>query len=102
MNKINTKLTLLSVAITLSVNLFAQDKPKEEFKPSGKIWGYAFGDLYYKMGGAKAAGTDSFYIDKVDACDTSCADTSKCITLINGKLNIKLTGQGDYALIEQE
>jgi len=29
---------------------FAQDKPKADtsFKPSGKLWGYAFGDYYYK------------------------------------------------------
>jgi hypothetical protein len=26
-----------------------------EFKPSGKIWGYAFADVYYKMGGDTAA-----------------------------------------------
>lgn len=26
-----------------------RQKPKEEFKPSGKIWGYAFGDYAYKL-----------------------------------------------------
>ena len=42
---------------------------------------------------------DSFYIDKVDACGTLCSDTSKCIPLVNGKLNIQLKGKGDYAEI---
>ena len=29
----------------------AQDAKKEDFKPSGKIWGYMFGDVFYKAGG---------------------------------------------------
>jgi hypothetical protein len=35
----------------LSINAMSQDstKTKEEFKPSGKIWGYAFGDYAYKL-----------------------------------------------------
>ncbi|HSV10892.1 MAG TPA: hypothetical protein VLI68_08990 [Hanamia sp.] len=35
----------------LSTNAISQDstKTKEEFKPSGKIWGYAFGDYAYKL-----------------------------------------------------
>lgn len=35
----------------LSVSAMSQDtvKVKEEFKPSGKIWGYAFGDYGYKL-----------------------------------------------------
>ncbi|MGN6193428.1 MAG: hypothetical protein ACTHOB_00705 [Ginsengibacter sp.] len=35
----------------LSLNGFSQDstKTKTEFKPSGKIWGYAFGDYAYKL-----------------------------------------------------
>lgn len=34
-----------------SLNAFAQDstKTKTDFKPSGKIWGYAFGDYAYKL-----------------------------------------------------
>jgi hypothetical protein len=34
-----------------SINAISQDttKTKEEFKPSGKIWGYAFGDYAYKL-----------------------------------------------------
>lgn len=27
----------------------AQDAPKDEFKPSGKVWGLVFGDYYYKV-----------------------------------------------------
>jgi len=45
----------LRLFIILSVILFcqpviAQDKPKTDssFKPSGKLWGYTFGDFYYK------------------------------------------------------
>lgn len=35
----------------LSINAMSQDstKTKEEFKASGKIWGYAFGDYAYKL-----------------------------------------------------
>ena len=35
----------------LSINAVSQDttKTKEDFKPSGKIWGYAFGDYAYKL-----------------------------------------------------
>ncbi|HEY6163070.1 MAG TPA: hypothetical protein VI112_17720 [Bacteroidia bacterium] len=45
------KRTLLILAsIAFSAATFAQDNPpKEEFKPSGKIWGYAFGDYYTKL-----------------------------------------------------
>ena len=35
----------------LSLNVFGQKdttKTKTEFKPSGKLWGYAFGDFLYK------------------------------------------------------
>jgi hypothetical protein len=33
----------------LSLNVFSQkDTTKVEFKPSGKLWGYAFGDFLYK------------------------------------------------------
>ena len=40
---------LILVLFILNGNLFAQDKPKEEFKPSGKVWGYAFGDYFMKL-----------------------------------------------------
>lgn len=39
---------------------------QSEFKPSGKIWGYAFGDFFYKSGGLYAAGPDSFFVNKGD------------------------------------
>lgn len=48
------------------ISFAQQDKSKDEFKPSGKLWGYAFGDFYYKLGGAKAAGADSFYVTQGD------------------------------------
>ena len=37
------------VALTVGLNLHAQDTAKAEFKPSGKVWGYVFGDYYYKV-----------------------------------------------------
>src|ERR1051326_5209308 len=44
------KTLLLLASVTLSTVVMAQDNtPKEEFKPSGKIWGYAFGDYYTKL-----------------------------------------------------
>jgi hypothetical protein len=50
-------LLYLSVFLSLaSLHVKAQDatntdttKTKEEFKPSGKLWGYAFGDYAYKL-----------------------------------------------------
>lgn len=54
------KKLLLSGILFLSILLCnsalrAQDTTTEEFKPSGKLWGYAFGDLAYK-GGTDEAG----------------------------------------------
>ncbi len=40
---------LATVFCALSMNGLAQDSTKTEFKPSGKIWGYAFGDYAYKL-----------------------------------------------------
>lgn len=42
-------LTIL-LLVCITYNVFAQDttKAKQEFKPSGKLWGYVFGDYYYK------------------------------------------------------
>jgi hypothetical protein len=39
------------ILLIVSINAAAQDsiKAKTEFKPSGKIWGYAFGDYAYKL-----------------------------------------------------
>jgi hypothetical protein len=43
------KQLLLLMFILLSLNAFSQkDTTKVEFKPSGKLWGYAFGDFLYK------------------------------------------------------
>lgn len=40
----------IASAILFATAMFAQqDTAKKDFKPSGKIWGYAFGDYYYKM-----------------------------------------------------
>ena len=39
--------------VTVLESGIAQDA-KEEFKPSGKLWGYAFGDFYVKSGGDTA------------------------------------------------
>ena len=30
------------------MSLAKKTQPKVEFKPSGKLWGYAFGDFLYK------------------------------------------------------
>jgi len=52
LSKINVFSVLIAVALSLfSVNTFGQDssKTKTDFKPSGKIWGYAFGDYAYKL-----------------------------------------------------
>lgn len=45
--------TVLSgfLMMLIALQISAQDKPKEEFKPSGKLWGLAFGDFYFKQGG---------------------------------------------------
>jgi len=50
--KINFSFVLIAISLSLfSVNTFAQDslKTKTDFKPFGKIWGYAFGDYAYKL-----------------------------------------------------
>jgi hypothetical protein len=41
---------IFSVIILFTQFAVAQDKPKADtsFKPSGKLWGYSFGDYYYK------------------------------------------------------
>lgn len=47
----------LVMAFTLFLSahpLAAQTTPKEEFKPSGKVWGYAFVDFFAKTGGDTA------------------------------------------------
>ncbi len=40
----------ISIAIlSCGVLVAQQDTTKKDFKPSGKVWGYAFGDYFYKM-----------------------------------------------------
>lgn len=43
-------ITVISAAFVFGKPVAAQEKPAADstFKPSGKIWGYAFGDYYYK------------------------------------------------------
>ncbi len=50
-SKKTIKLVLSIFLIALSLNAVSQDttKTKSDFKPSGKIWGYAFGDYAYKL-----------------------------------------------------
>lgn len=45
-----TKICAVCAAVFFSAQLVnaQEEKPKEEFKPSGKVWGYAFGDFFYK------------------------------------------------------
>ncbi|MEO8823273.1 MAG: hypothetical protein ABI366_06820 [Ginsengibacter sp.] len=51
--KLKTQISIILFVVLcfLSVSAFSQDtaKVKEEFKPSGKIFGYAFGDYAYKL-----------------------------------------------------
>jgi hypothetical protein len=45
------KYLIVILLISISISSFAQKdttKVREEFKPSGKIWGYVFGDIIYK------------------------------------------------------
>ena len=46
MKKIITMFFLVCIGTAMSAQ---QDTAKKEFKPSGKVWGYAFGDYFYKM-----------------------------------------------------
>ena len=50
--KTKSSFFLIAAVLTfVSINVTAQDSTKTttEFKPSGKIWGYAFGDYAYKL-----------------------------------------------------
>ena len=48
--QIKSYLTSLLFA-SITYTMYAQDttRAKEKFKPSGKLWGYVFGDYYYKL-----------------------------------------------------
>ena len=48
MKKIIFQYALLTTIILPFNTVFSQDTPKSEFKPSGKVWGYSFGDYYFK------------------------------------------------------
>jgi hypothetical protein len=53
---------LLAILFFIGGNAFAQtDTTKKEFKPSGKIYGYAFGDYFYKMHADSAGRGNSQY-----------------------------------------
>ena len=43
-------LSIMLLALLYTMPIFGQDKTKADssFKPSGKLWGYTFGDYYYK------------------------------------------------------
>lgn len=50
MKKNYYKKAIYSIATVLLMNNLTQAQdPKPEFKPSGKVWGYVFGDYYYKL-----------------------------------------------------
>ncbi len=62
----NYWISIVSVLFSVSF-LFSQNEKKEnEFKPSGKVWGYMFGDFFYKADGLAEAGPDSFTVAKGD------------------------------------
>lgn len=46
--RFNTLICTLALS-AISAGVFAQPEPVVEFKPSGKVYGYAFGDYYYKL-----------------------------------------------------
>ena len=52
----NPMITLVSIVwmVTASVGKISAQANAEDFKPSGKIWGYSFGDFYLKSGGDTA------------------------------------------------
>lgn len=41
----------------------AQETPQDDFKPHGKVWGYTFGDVIYKVGGDDQTFGDSEFAD---------------------------------------
>jgi hypothetical protein len=42
------------LAVLLAGSVFAQEVPQPSFTPSGNVWGYVFGDAYYKAAGDTA------------------------------------------------
>ncbi len=52
--EVTLKILPLILMILLSKGQIMAQATKEEFKPSGKVWGYAFGDFYFKGSGDTA------------------------------------------------
>ncbi|MEO6695613.1 MAG: hypothetical protein ABIO41_10465, partial [Ignavibacteria bacterium] len=44
------------IFLSISIILNAQNEPSEINKPAGKVWGYAFGDYFIKLGGEAGEG----------------------------------------------
>jgi hypothetical protein len=61
MKKITLQIILLTTIILPFGRAGAQDAVKEAFKPSGKLWGYAFADYYYKSHADSAGRGNSQY-----------------------------------------
>lgn len=59
------KLQLMIASLLICISAYSQmtdtAKVKSEFKPSGKIWGYAFGDYAYKLEENSAGMTNTQY-----------------------------------------
>ena len=63
--KIMKKSLIIILLFLTSLGVFSQkDTTKVEFKPSGKLWGYAFGDFLYK------AHTNSFNMSNTQYAST--------------------------------
>ncbi len=45
---------------------FSQDNKENSFKPGGKVWGYVFGDYFYKAGGDSSGTTTQYSQYKKD------------------------------------
>lgn len=45
----------LIIFLFANVSLFSQESVKNDIEPSGKVWGYVFGDYFYKEGGDSVA-----------------------------------------------
>ncbi len=58
--KILASLLILFVFVNVSLS---QESIKKDIKPSGKVWGYVFGDYFYKAGGDTVAIGKGLYSD---------------------------------------
>jgi len=57
---------LLILVFLVSSNLIAQNNQGKSDEPSGKVWGYVFGDYFFKAGGDSSAGTLDYLKYKKD------------------------------------